>query len=149
MPQYARPSSDMLGSNTFFVNQVGANTSLYQSIDEVSADDADYIVSAKNPVDNVFATKLTSVSDPLVDGGHTINFRYKKDVAVNPETIDLIIQIREAYANEASPGTLIATNTYNDISSSWTTSALLLSDVEAGAITDHANLTRRVVFNKP
>ena len=150
MPQYARPSSD-ISSNTF-LNEVAANSNLFQSIDEVVPSDADYIVSTQNPANNVYVTQLTSVDDPLVDTGHTINFRYKKDVAVNGEQIDLTVQLRQSYvseANAATLGTLIAQTNVTNIASAWTNGTYLLSNTEAGTINAYANLHLRFVFNKP
>ena len=147
MPQYARPSADT--NNVSFVNEANSAANLYLSIDESSANDSDYIVSAKNPANNVFVTKLSSVDDPLVDTGHVITIRYKKDVAVNAETIDLLVELWEEYANETSMGTHIVNQTFSNISSSWTNSNITLSNTQAGTITDYANLALRFVFNKP
>lgn len=151
MPQYARPSTDTVG-NTVFVNESGNTTTLFESINEATANDSDYIVSQKNPANNVFVTKLTSVDDPLVDTGHVINFRYKKDVAVNAEQIDLVVELRQDYANEGSPGTLIANGAagaFANIPSTWTNGNITLSNTAAGNITQYANLFLRFVFNKP
>lgn len=151
MPQYARPSTDTTG-NTQFLNESGNNVTLYESINESVPSDTDYIVSAKNPSSNVYVTKLTAVDDPLVDTGHVINFRYKKDVAVNAEQIDLTVELRQDYANEASPGTLIANGAagaYANIPSTWTNGTITLSNTAAGTINAYANLFLRFVFNKP
>ena len=43
MTQYARPDSDV--SDGSFLNASGNNTNLYQSIDESSASDSDYVIS--------------------------------------------------------------------------------------------------------
>lgn len=150
MPQYARPSTDETGNS--FVNQAASNSNMFQSIDETTASDADYIISEKNPSNNVYVCKLSAVTDPLVDTGHIINFRYKKDVAVNAEQIDMTVELREAYANEASQGTLIANGAaaaYENVSSSWTNGSITLSNTAAGTISDYANLALRFSFNKP
>lgn len=147
MPQYARPSADT--NNSSFVTEANASSNLYQSIDESTANDSDYIVSAKNPANNVYVTKLTSVDDPLVDTGHVISIRYKKDVAVNAETIDLLVELWEGYQNESSKGTHIVNQSFSNISSNWTNSNITLSNTQAGTITDYANLALRFVFNKP
>ena len=151
MPQYARPSTDATG-NGQFLNESANNVTLWESINESVPSDTDYIISAKNPASNVYVTKLTSVSDPLVDTGHVVNFRYKKDVAVNAEQIDLTIELRQDYANEASPGTLIANaaaGAFANISSAWTNGTFTLSNTAAGNITQYANLFLRFTFNKP
>lgn len=147
MPQYARPSSDLAGNS--FLNQAASNVNMWNTLDETVADDNDYVVSAKNPSSNVYVCKLTTVSDPLVDGGHVINARYKKDVSVNPETIDLVIQLREGYASEVAQGNLLWTNTVSDIPSSWTANSWTLDAANAASISDYANLSLRFVFNKP
>lgn len=150
MPQYARPKADEQ-SNTF-VTQANATSNLYAVLNEVSANDSDYIISQKNPANNVYVCALTSVTDPLVDQGHVINFRYKKDVTVNAEQIDLIVELRQAYANEATPGTLIcnsAAGAFANIPSAWTDGNIALSNAAAATISDYANLHLRFVFNKP
>ena len=150
MPQYARPSTDAFGNT--FVTEANSSANMYQSIDETVPSDTDYIISAQNPANNVYVTKLTAVDDPLVDPGHTINFRYKKDVAVNAEQIDLVVELREEYqseANAAQLGTLIAQYNIANIASAWTNGTYALSNTEAGTINAYANLSLRFIFNKP
>lgn len=151
MPQYARPDADEAGNS--FQNQAASNSNMYQSIDEAVANDSDYIVSAKNPTNNVYVCHLTAVDDPLVDTGHVINFRYKKDVAVNAEQIDLVVQLRQDYIEEtgggANLGTLIAQTSVTNISSSFANGQYTLSNAEAGSISAYGNLHLRFIFNKP
>lgn len=147
MPQYARPSADT--NNASFVTEANSSTNIYQSIDEATANDSDYIVSAKNPAANVYVCKLSAVDDPLVDTGHIINIRYKKDVAVNAESIDLLVELWQDYVNEGTKGTHIVNQTFSNISASWTNSNITLSNTAAGTITDYANLFLRFSFNKP
>jgi hypothetical protein len=126
MPQYARPDADEAGNS--FVNELASNSNMFDSINESTPSDTDYIVSAKNPANNVYVCHLTSVDDPLVDTGHIINFRYKKDVAVNAEQIDLTVQLRQDYVSESNTGTLIAQTYITNISSSWTNGSYTLSN---------------------
>lgn len=147
MPQYGRPSADVTSSS--FATQNAVTTNIYTYIDEAVRDDADYIVSNTSPSNNVYVCKLSSLTDPLTNTGHVVTFTYARSVDTNAEQIDLLVQLREAYANEASPGTHIANVSITDIPYTWTANTLTLTGVQADAITDYANLYLRFVFNKP
>jgi len=148
MAQYARPSADTYNSDGY-TDQGGGSTNIYQSIDESSYSDADYIRSVLTPTSDVYVCALSSVSDPLSSTGHTVRYRYGKDGA-GGDQIDLTIQLRQGYVDEGTPGALIATvATLTNIADGFTAGSYNLSGAEADAITNYASLFLRFVANKP
>jgi hypothetical protein len=147
MAQYGRPSTDT--TNESWTDQAAGSTNIWNSIDESSANDTDYIQSALTPTSDVYVTKLTSVEDPVSSSNHTVRYRYCKSSA-GGDQIDLTVQLRQGYTNEGSPGTLIATvGVHTNISETWTAGSYTLSSGEADAITNYADLYLRFVANKP
>jgi len=147
MPQFGRPSTDTTRDN--WEEDDGTTTSIFDQIDEVIADDNDYIRTVPTPTSDVYVTKLTTLEDPVSSSGHIVRYRYRKDADLGDQ-IDLIVQLRQGYVNEGTPGTLIASATHNDIpGNAWTAGSFTLSGAEADAITDYTNLYLRFVANKP
>ena len=145
MAQLSRPSTDAtLGGYT---DQGGGAVSIFATIDEVAADDADYIQSALAPANAAYVTKLTSVEDPQSSSGHVVRYRYQKNAAGGAQ-IDLTVQLREGDVNEGTPGTLIAEWTHTNIPSAWTAGSQTLSGAQADAITNYADLFLRFVSNQ-
>ncbi len=146
MPQFARPSVDVTIDN--WQTQAGGTTNLFQTIDESSADDADYVRSQLTPTTDVYVVKLSSVVDPLSSTGHILRYRYGKD-ASSGDQIDIVVQLRQGYTNEGSQGTLIASATHTNAAVFPTAGSITLSGAEADSITDYSNLYVRVTANKP
>lgn len=147
MPQFERPDADTTIGN--YQDQGGGTTNIFQSIDEVSPSDADFIRSPTSPVNEVYVCRLSDATDPLLSTGHTIRVRSSTDQDLQ-ETLDLTVQLRQGYTNEGAQGTLIATLTRSSInSSSWTTTTYTLSAGEADSITNYNDLFLRFIFNKP
>lgn len=141
MPQFARPSADI--TNQGYVNQVGAASNLWQSINDASPNDATFIRSPNNPEAAVYVTKLTPTDDPGVSSDHIIRIRGLKDLT-NPATVVVGIQLRQDYVNESSQGTLIADREISDLTSSATTYPFELTGPEADDITDYTELYIRI-----
>lgn len=147
MPQFARPDADTTIGN--FQDAGGGTTNIYQSIDESSANDSDFVRSPVSPVSEVYVARLSDVTDPALSTGHTMRMRTSTDQDAQ-EVLDFTQQLRQGYTNEGSPGTLIASQSRNSVSStSWSTSTHNLSGAEADAITDYTALFFRFVVNKP
>ena len=145
MVQLARPSTDTtIGGYT---DQVGGVTSIFGTIDEVVADDADYIQSALAPSNAAYVTKLTSLEDPQSSSGHVVRYRYQKDTAGGAQ-IDLTVQLRQGDVSEGAQGTLIAQWTHADIPAVWTPQAQTLSGAQADSISDYTSLFLRFVSNQ-
>lgn len=148
MPQFGRPSVDTYNGDGY-TDQAGGSTNLFDTINESVASDADYIRTVTSPTSDVYVTKLTSVTDPVSSSGHVVRWRRGKDVDAGSEAIDLIVQLRQGYVNEGSPGTLIASKTVAGIPATFTDDSMTLSGAEADSITNYADLYLRFVFNKP
>jgi hypothetical protein len=144
MPQFARPSADTNNPGAY-TTQTGGSTNLYQTIDEVTADDADYIQSPTSPSSAVYVTKLSSITDPTSSAGHVMRMRTSVSLD-NQENITITQELRQGYASEGSQGTLIASQSRASITSTtWTSSTYTLSGAEADAITDYTALYYRFV----
>ncbi len=148
MAQFGRPSADTNNAGSY-TDQGGGSASIYTTIDESVASDADYIRTGTDPANAVYVTKLTSITDPVSSAGHVLRVRAGTDQASGGNQIDLTAQLRQGYTNEGAQGTLIATLSQTNISQgSFTTYSLTLSGAEADAITDYANLYIRINLNK-
>jgi len=124
-------------------------TNIWDTINETSASDTDYIRSVTSPSNTPYATKLTNLVDPASSTGHVMRWRRGKSVDGGSEQIDLTVQLRQGYVNEGSPGTLICSKVVNDIPAAWTDDSYSLSAGEADAITDYTSLYMRFLANKP
>ena len=119
----------------------------FASIDETSANDADYVSSEASPNSDVYVCRLSDVTDPVSSADHILRYRYRKFDAGAPQQ-DLTVQLRQGYTNEGSPGTLIDEWTHTNISSSFTTATQTLGTTEADSITDYTALYVRFVANE-
>jgi hypothetical protein len=148
MPQFCRPDNDFNNPGSF-LDQAGGSTNIYTAIDEVTADDGDYIKSPPSPVNAVYVARLSDVTDPVSSSGHTMRMRTSTDLD-GQEVLDFTQQLRQGYVSEGNQGTLIASQARNGVSSTtWTTSTYTLSGAEADAITDYTALFFRFIVNKP
>jgi len=144
MPQFLRPIQDVANPGNW-TTHTGGTTNLYTAIDEVTADDTDYIQSPASPSNAVYVTKLSSAVDPNSSTGHIIRMRTSVDVD-NQQAITITQQLRQGYVNETTQGTLIDSQTRSNITSTtWTTSQYTLTATEADAITDYTNLYFRFI----
>ncbi len=131
MAQFARPDSDV--SDGTWQNQAGSQTNMYQSIDESSVDDADYIRTTMATGTESTTFGSSNVTDPVSSSGHTVRWRARV-VNLVDDTINLSITLRQG-------GTLIATARSGAITdASFTDGSYTLSGAEADAITDYTAL---------
>jgi hypothetical protein len=128
--EYA-PTSDISVSG--WQTELGGSSNLYESIDEVSPNDSDYIVTT--PTETPLAASFGSpASDPQTGDAHYVAYRYKKD---GVGQINLTARLKEGTST-------IASWTHLDIPDSWVTQEQLLSTTQANNITDYSAL--RVEF---
>lgn len=150
MVQFARPDADTFIGN--YVDEVGGTTDIFNSIDEVVPADADFIESPLDPASEVYVCHLSNITDPLDDTGHTVRYRLAKDPS-GAEQVDVTVELREGYVNEATQGTLIASTVFLNIANGTADDdeellELILTTVEADSITDYADLAVRVVADE-
>lgn len=142
MAQYGRPDSDV--DINAWTDQASGVTNIYQSIDEVTASDADYVKSEVAPDSSAAGFGLSNVEDPLVNSGHIVRYKYKKD-ASGGATLNMKVELRQGYLGESSLGTLIHSETHANVpGSAWQTGSFTLTSAEANTITDYTNLQIRV-----
>lgn len=142
MAQFARPSTDTTRTN--WEEDDGGVTAIFDQIDEAIADDADFIRTGLAPTTlAVYVTKLTTLEDPVSSTGHVLRYRYGKDAA-NGATINQVVELRQGYVNEGTPGTLIASATHNNVGAGPIAGSINLSGAEADSITDYTDLYLRI-----
>lgn len=135
---YARPSSDVTDAG--WVNESGNNTNLYDSINETSPSDSDYIVSSVGGVgSDECEVGLSSVSDPSTGNNHHVSYRYAKINVDGIPIIDLTVTLVEGT-------TIIATWFHHNIGTTLVTAVQNLTTGEANSISDYTNL--RLRFNR-
>lgn len=130
--QIIRPSADVAAGSW----AASTGSSLYAMVDEVTANDADYIQSSASP-GSPDLTKLrlpaspTGVPpEPRGDGTHRLNYRYQKDSA-GGDRIDLTVRLYRANGT-----TVVAEQSHADIGSSVVAGTLVLTGTEADSIPD-------------
>lgn len=125
VPQVARPASDV--SIGTWTNDAGGTTNLYQSIDEGTFSDADYIQSAVNPTTDLVKIRLGALVDPAVNTGHIARYRYMTDVVAGQQ-IDLVVRLYQADGT-----TVVASQSHTNIGA-VTAGNFTLSGAEADSI---------------
>lgn len=148
MPQFARPTADILVSS--WTNQSGASVNLYQSIDEITPSDADYVQSEQMFSETIgflgtlLIVQLGPLIDPGIDTGFVLRVRASKDIADGNET-DLVVELRQGYLNDSDTGILIATLEIFNLTDVVTDYLLSLTEAQAALITDFSALSLRFV----
>jgi len=136
MAQFARPDNDFNNPGVWIEDGTGDDTFLFNDIDEVAADDADFVRSPVTPSTAIVVFRLSDVTDPLSSTGHILRARNSADQD-GQETIDFVFQLRQGYVNEGTPGTLInPAGTWQRLgvtSTTWTTTSYTLTAGEADA----------------
>lgn len=138
---YLRPTSDIYNGN--WTNELGG-TDLYNSIDETSYSDSDYIQSELEPTSSVAVIALETGIDPVMSTGHILRYRYGKEPG-NAEAINFTVQLRENYINEGNQGTLVAEWIHTDIPATYTLAEQTLNETQADSITSYSNLFVRMI----
>ncbi len=119
-------ASDVVAGS--WTTDAGATTALYRRVDEVFANDTDYIRSSVSPASpDEVKLRLAPLADPDVSAGHALTIRYGKDGS-RGDPLDLTITL---YAADGT--TAIRSETYAGIDT-LTTVTIDLTDAEADAI---------------
>lgn len=151
MAQFAVTDADIVDGN--WLDEGGSAVNLFDGVTPDTpgsigtGDDTDWAASEQNPSASACAFGLTTIEDPVSSSGHFMRWRRSKDVA-GGGTINLIVQIRQAYISEASQGTLIKSVTDSDLSEVIATTFNTLSSGEADAITNYSDLQCRFVASQ-
>lgn len=135
MAQFARPDGDT--SVGAWATNAGGTTSLFATIDESVANDADFVRSELAPNASAYECSLSNIEDPVSSSGHVVRYRYAKDAAGGAQ-INLTVELRQGT-------TVIASATHTNISDTVTAGSITLSGAEADAITDYTDLRLRFI----
>lgn len=114
-----------------WTDQAGGTTDIWQAIDELTADDDDYVRSPLGPASEIYTFHLSDAVDPSVSGGHIIRYRYHKEDAIG--TVSLTVRLLDG-ASE------IAEWVHSDITDTVTEASQTLTDAQADSITDYTDL---------
>jgi hypothetical protein len=142
--QTLSPSFDVTDGN--WTNESGSAVDLFESLNEESPSDTDYIQSEYSPTASPVVVGLESGIDPASSSGHVLRYRLEK-YPVGSVTLSMTVQLRQGYTNEGSPGTLIAEWTDSDLSDTMAMVQRTLTTGQADSITNYASLFIRMVAN--
>lgn len=131
MPQFARPSADTV--RTGWTDQAGGAVNIFTTIDEVVAEDVEYIKTPTPPGANEFESLLTSVTDPVSSTGHVMRWRRRKQPATGSAQINLTVRLVQGV-------TQITSQADTNLPGTFTDASYTLSAGEADAITNYADL---------
>ena len=128
--QYARPES-LTGSS-------GSWTGTYDSINEVTADDTDFLASPSNPIaGEYYEVDLSLVDTPAAMNNVVVRYRYSKDTDAGQQ-VDMLVELREG--TEPLP---VASRTESDISHNWQDGSFTLMTAEAESVDNWDDLRLR------
>ncbi len=139
--QFARPTADESGGGPLAwgdINGGNNNGILYEEIDEVTANDTDYIDHAIPFAATTYRNNLSDVTDPLTSSGHIIKWRYKK--VLSGITVNARLELYQG-------NTLIVARQFNNIGTTFTQDTYTLSAAEADSIADYSDLKVRVTHS--
>lgn len=138
MAQFARPDSDVTAGAWV---PIGGPATLFDTMNEIVANDADFAESDSNPTFSAMEVGLSSIDDPALSTGHVLRYRYQKDSAAGAQ-IDLVVDLVQGV-------TIIATFTHLDIQPGFITQAQALTGPQADAITDYTDLRIHFTADNP
>jgi len=122
------PTSDI--SVGAWTTETGGTTNLYASVDEASANDADYIQSEAAPAASAVQIKLATMTDPAVSYGHYVTYRIQK---TGSGQLNMVVRLKQG-------ATTIASWSHTDVSAVITEYTQTLSSAETDSITDYTDL---------
>jgi hypothetical protein len=133
MANFARPSVDI--SRGSWTNNTGSTTNLWATIDEIVADDADYVISAIG-ANSTYEVQLSSVPPAVIPRNHLLVLRGRKDQSggnTKGVTIDL-----------AQGSTVIGTLPFPDLPFAIQQQNIDIPKSMSSGITDYSDLRVRL-----
>jgi len=128
--QFSRPAADTATGG--WLNEAGGGTSLFDSLNETSASDADYIESPSleaGGASYTYSGSLSAAVDPATDAGYVWRFRYRATNA----GCTLVARLKQG-------ATVVKEITITNAATTFTTSSNALSAGEAALVLDHSAL---------
>jgi len=138
VPIFARPTSDLITSG--WSTQAGDTTNLFQSIDEVVENLADYIKCGVQDVVEPYQCGLGAISDPVSSVGHIMTVTAAQLSLPGIQNV-LTFRLKQGATQIAVANQLLTNNT-------TVTYTYTLSAGEANAITNYANLSMVIEASK-
>lgn len=131
-PQVIRPVAT---TNAGTWTAEGAAT-LHEAVDEETASFTDYIRSVDDPTDSPVVLRLGGLAEPAsAPGDNDIVVHVQYDKEGGTATTNLVLELRQGYVSEGTPGTLIATASDADVTDAAEDGTISLTAVEAANIT--------------
>ena len=135
MAQFARPDSD-ISDGLWEPQGSSAETSLWESLDEVSPDNAVTYIEALDGENTTCEIGLSNVTDPVSSAGHIIHFTLFGAGSGGPERCE--VQLFQGAVQKATTGTQANRG-------SWGTKTYSLTAGEADSITDYTDLRFKII----
>ncbi len=130
MPQFARPASDVQVAG--WTPIPATPVTLFDKINEVVADDTNFIASPQAPSAAEAIVALSALTPPGTTANFFVRYRFQKDQAGGAQ-IDLTVTLYVL-------STVIAQFVHPNINNGWTTVVQTLTAAQVNAITDYTNL---------
>ena len=143
MVQRMVPNDDLRIGN--WTTHTGAVTNLYQTIDEVTSNNADYVVSPDDPNNSVYVVGFREVVNPKTNQGHIFQWTHRN---AGISAVSEVVELRQGYNNENHRGTLIRSWTINRVPQTFTTELRILPTWQASDITDYDDLSFRFLLDQ-
>lgn len=140
MAQFGRPDGDITVAS-FTGVLVDSAGNRYQNIDESSASDIDYNYGANNTA-ATYECSLSNVTDPVSSSGHIFRYRIAK---TNAGVADGGGNAVTVTASLYQGTTLIAADSAQTATGTWTQYSLTLTGTQADSITNYTDLRLRFV----
>jgi hypothetical protein len=131
--QFARPFADI--SRGSWTTQSGGTANLFATLDEESADDNDYVISALN-ANSTYECRLSSVAPAIIPRAHLIALRGRKD-ASGGNTKGVSVSLVQG-------STVIGTLDFPDLPFAVTQQNVSIPKSMASQITDYSDLRVRL-----
>ncbi len=130
MVQIARPDSD-ISAGLWEPQGSTAETTLWESLDEVTANDGTDYIEALNGEDTTCEIGLSNLTDPVGNVNHVCRFKMQGTGSGGPERLN--VQLFDG-------ATLIAQSGVQTSRAAWAEKTFALSTTEADNITDYTDL---------
>lgn len=139
--EYLRPDADQSAGS--WTTDLGGSSNLYQQIDEVVANDSDYIRSELGPSTSAYRGRLSDLTESGdVTANNLVRYRYRKG-DINGQRIDLTVRLIEGAS------TVIASWVHNDIAHTIVGAEQALSAPQKASISNYNNLFIEFEANAP
>jgi hypothetical protein len=132
VPTFARPSADV--SRGSWTTHSGATTNLWATIDDETADDADFVQSALG-TNNAYEVRLSSVAPAILPRAHSVILRGRKSASAGNQRGVTVALVQGT--------TIIGSQDFPDLPATVQQQIIDVPRAWAATITDYADLRLR------